>query len=300
MKIGAMTALCGVAAVAIFGFTAQDEGIVLRRDLKVVGTDNYKMDMKVSQTIQLGSMGMGDMPIDITTAMKLAFRVGDQDPETKKSPVDITLSDIKFDMQGVPGGGGAGAGMPEMPKEIKSKAKIDERNRFTDIQNIPIPGQNGQMGQMMMMMGGSSNPLSGFLVEFPEKPVKVGESWEVTLPKNPMMGNTAIVLKATLQGEKEFMGEKAYEIVMSGSFPLKVDMGEVMKNNPEMQGMMNGMNMQLSGKVEMRSIFLVQKGSGKTLSMESLVKNTQRIDLPDMGQGFDMSGETTVKFVIEK
>lgn len=300
MKIGTMTALCGVAAMTLFGFTVQDEGITLRRDLKTIGTDNYKMDMKVSQTIQLGSMGMGDMPIDITMAMKMAFRLNDQDPETKKSPVDITLSDIKMDMQGLPGGGGAGGGMPEMPKEIKSKAKIDERNRFTDIQNLPIPGQGGQMSQMMMMMSGSSNPVSGFLIEFPEKAIKVGDTWDVTMPKNPMMGSTDVVLKATLKGEKEFMGEKAYEIVLSGSFPLKVDMAEVMKNNPEMQGMMGGMNMLLSGKIEMRSVFLIQKESGKTLSMESLVKSTQRLDLPDMGQGFDMSGETTFKVLIEK
>ncbi len=301
MNKGVLTALCGAATIALLGFTPQDEGVLLRRDLTKVGTDNYRMDMKVAQTIQLGSMGMGDMPIDISSAMKLGFKVGDQDPETKKSPVDITMSDIKFDLQGIPGGGGGmGGGMPEMPKEIKSKAKIDERNRFTDIQNIPIPGQNPQMGQMMMMMGGSSNPLTGFLIEFPEKAVKFGETWDVKMPKNPMLGNQEIVLKATLVGEKEFMGEKAYEISMTGSFPLKVDFAEMMKNNPEMQGMMGGMNMQMSGKMEMRSVYLVQKGTGKTLSMESLTKSSQRLDLPDMGQGFDMSGETTIKIVIEK
>lgn len=292
------TATIGIFAFALLGFQ-QGDGVLLRRALTENAEDKYTMEMKTSAKIDLSAMGMGEMPMTITMGMNLSMKTGKQDQETKKFALDATMSDLKLDM-GEMGAMMAGANpMDNMPKEMVVKGTIDERNKIV-LSKTGIPG----MEMAGMMMGGGADPLSMLAIEFPEKAMRVGDTWEMTIPKNPMMGNKEIKSIAKLIGEKKVGEVDCYQIEVTFAAPIDADMAEIMKSMGSAAGggadAMAGMKILIKGKIESKSEVFVSKKDGKTVKMDTLMRSTQTIELPDMGQSINSSGETTMKMEIAK
>lgn len=286
-------ALVAAGAMLVMLAIAQSGGILLRRELKENASDSYKLKIVANQTIDMGGM---QMPIDVTTTADLGLNTLKVSNEKKEADLEVKLTNLKLDMGDMAGMGGM---MPELPKEVVSTGVIDARNRIKMNPPKPSGGQQGNMMAMVgMMSGGFGDPVGILSFEFPEKALAVGESWEVVLPKNPMTGNTETKLNAKLVAEKDHNGVAAYEILISGKVPYKVDTAELAKSNPDVAGAFGGMAMLISGSADISTSAIVAKGSGKTLAIDSTVKSNSVVEMPSQGMTLNTSG--TVKTTLTK
>lgn len=269
--------------------TAGQDAHVLRRELKEGATDVYQVDSKVDQTVQLSQLGMGDQKMVITSGMKMALSTGKVDPDKHTADLKMVSSDFKFDMEGL--AGMAGAPTPEMPKEVTVTGTIDHQNRISGMKAVG-PGAG--------LMGASTSASSGTMfVSFPEHAVKVGDTWDVVIPKNPAMGNAETVLKATLKGEAMDGDVPVWLISMQGTLILDMDMAEMMKDDPQAQGALAMGNMKVSGKIDLQADAQTEKGSGRTRKMVVRMKGKQKMDMADMGLTLEMemAGTTSMSLV---
>lgn len=280
-----------MVAAACLAVAGQDAH-VLRRELKEGASEVYKVESKVDQTVQLSQLGMGDQKMLITSGMKLALNTGKVDKEKQTADLEMVSSDFTFDMQGM--AGMEGAPTPEMPKEMKVLGTIDGQNRITGMKPV---------GAAAGMMGASMNASTGTMfISFPDHAVKVGDSWEVKIPKNPAMGNADTVLKATLKGEAMDGSIPVWLVTMEGTLILDMDMAEMMKDNPQAQGALAMGNMKISGKIDLQAEAQMEKGNGRTRKMVVQMKGNQKMDIADMGMTLEMqtAGTTSLSLVEDK
>lgn len=278
-----------IVAAACLASASQD-GAILRRELKEGARDVYKVESKADQTIQLSQLGRDDQQVLVTSGMKLALTTGKVDAEKKSAELEMVSTDFTFNAEGLAGM----APMPQMPEKITVLGKIDNQNRVTGMKTV---------GAGARMMAASLNASTGMLfISFSEQPVRVGDTWEVLVPKNPAMGNADTILKATLTGE-EMDGEVPVWIVtMKGPLVLNVDLSEVMKDDPQ-AGAMAGMgSMKMSGTIDLLSEARVEKGTGRTRKMVVKMKGKQTMEMVDFGMTIEMltSGVTTMSLLDEK
>lgn len=279
-----------IVAAACLASASQD-GAILRRELKEGARDVYKVESKADQTVQLTQLGMPDQQVLVTSGMKLALRTGKLDLEKKSAELEMVSTEFTFNMEGLAGM----APMPQMPEKVTVQGKIDSQNRVTGMK--PVGASTG-------MMTASMNASTGMLfISFSEQPVKVGETWDVVVPKNPAMGNTDTILKATLTGE-EMDGEVPVWIVtMKGPLVLNMDLAEMMKGDQQQADAMAGMgNMKISGTIDLLTEARVEKGTGRTRKMVVKMKGKQTMEMADMGMTIEMltSGVTTMSLLDEK
>lgn len=278
-----------LSGLAIFSLAAAatQQGITLRRELKENGTEVYLMETDMKQTVSVPTLGDQDM--GLTSTAKMTLKTGKIDPATGEAQIDSTVSDIKTQGEGM---------MQAMvdqqsgsvPKEVKSSGKIDARNRMKMVSQKTA-------GAAQMFMSASNAAASMVFVEFPEKPVNVGDTWTVSLPKSPVFGNKPADLTAKFVGEKDYQGAKAWAISVAGTVSLDADISEMMKgqaNNP-----FEGQKVMLKGTIDITGEALIDKGSGRTLIYTTTSKSKTTTDLPGMGS-LDATGSTKTKMVYQK
>lgn len=278
----------GVSILLAAGFalaTQVGEQFTLRRKLEAGAEDTYKYEFKSSQTVA-GMMGGSDMPFDMSGSMLMTVKQLRLIEEGAKADLKVKMSDFKLDLgqfQDM-----AQGQMGQMPENLEFACQLDGRNR---ISSLSMPTGSAQMRMMMSQM----NTFATMFIEFPEAPVKVGDSWEVTFPKNPMTGDKEVKLKATLSGTKEYEGKSVLVVKMAGTIPVNMDVGKMLESDPSMGATMGGMKMLMTGKMDMNAEALIEKETGRTLSMDTLMQSTQKMEIPDMGMAVDMIGSTAMK-----
>lgn len=245
-------ALATVAAV-------MPQGVLLRRELKEGNIEDFRIDLKGDVLFSVPSMG--DQQMAITGGMNYGIKLGKVDAEKGVAEAEFRVSDMDFKMEGALAD--MAQGMPPMPKEAKLAGTVDTRGRMA-------MKPTGMEASMMMAMGPSMSSMGqGF--EFPEKAVNVGDTWDVVVPKNPMMSDKDAVLKAKLVGESDQNGVPAYEIGVDGAIPFNPDMAAMVKALPAdasgMAGMLEGM--QMKGTMDLKTKGFVEKATGKMLSLET-------------------------------
>lgn len=259
--------------VASFAFTYQE--VLLRRELKENTKESYQFDLSGSQMISMPSAGVTDMPMKFTSGMRFRFELGSVDREKKEADVRMVISDLKFDVEGMPP-----PPMGDVPKEIEIKGKLDERNRIKGIDFKSLPAE-------YQMMSGVSSNIGFWMVEFPEKPVKEGDSWEIKYPY-PLAPNKEITLRATFKGSKDYKDKSVHWITIEGEIIMQGDIAEMLKDNP--QAAMVG-KMLVDAKYQLTGETLIEKTSGKVLHAEYNMKGKQKMDVVDMNQTMEMSGD---------
>lgn len=279
-----------IVAAACLASASQD-GAILRRELKEGARDVYKVESKADQTVQLSQLGMPDQQVLVTSGMKLAISTGKLDLEKKSAEIEMVSTEFTFNIDGLAGM----APMPQMPEKVTVQGKIDSQNRVTGMK--PVGANAG-------MMTASMNASTGMLfVSFSEQPVKVGETWDVVVPKNPAMGNTDTILKATLTGEAMDGEVPVWIVTVKGPLVLNMDLAEMMKGDQQQADAMAGMgNMKISGTIDLLTEARVEKGTGRTRKMVVKMKGKQTMEMADMGMTFEMltSGVTTMSLLDEK
>ncbi|HMS56125.1 MAG TPA: hypothetical protein PKA27_12060 [Fimbriimonadaceae bacterium] len=278
----------GLMSVALVAIAMAQSASLIRFDVKADSSDNYVVESTMKNTMNMPTGGEQDMTIK--SSMKYALKYGAADKDGKHG-LDMTVTDIKMDMEG-PMAEMAGQ-MGEMPKEMKFDGKIDNRYRVTELK------QAGASQNPMLAMMGSSMNWTMLFVELPEKEVSVGDSWDVTIPKNAMMGIPETTLKAKLVGEKDHNGTACWAINLTGKIPTKVDMAEMMKGQPDPTGQMANMEIFISGTMDMDTEALVAKTGGKAQLVTTKVKTKQTIEIKNVGMSMDMSGDMVMKMSLK-
>ncbi|RIJ99989.1 MAG: hypothetical protein DCC46_06680 [Armatimonadetes bacterium] len=271
----------GLAIAVATGF-ALSQGQLLRLKLAEDSKDVYDVKMTGDTTIDVP--GMGSQSVNFTGSMKYTIKVGKKDAESGKFAIEFITSDMQFESDM----GDMGA-MPGMDREMIVTGKIDDRYRISDVKN--------QSSNAMFAMATGSMSSFNMGIELPEGPVKVGDSWEVTVPPNPAMpSNKPAKLNATLLGEQVRDGLAVWEIAIKGEIDIDIDTSKMEGAADAMQGM----NAKVTGKVALTGKTYLAKETGKLVSSELSAKSTQVTELVDMGMTMNMEGTMKQEMKLKK
>ncbi|MBL8047520.1 MAG: hypothetical protein JNJ45_02450 [Chthonomonas sp.] len=267
-------------ALGAVGVAQAQDAFTLRRIFKMGETMTYNMAMTSETTVDISAFGQGEQKTTFTQSGKISFKTTKVDEAKKEANLEIKYFDIDMKMEGgMPGMGG------DMPKEYSVMATMDSMNRIKDMKIEGMPG-------MLRMMSESSMRQSLGGVQFPEAAVKVGDGWDVKVPKDGMMFDTDQVLKAKFLSVKDINGKKAYEISVKGPLNLNMDLSKMMEqgggDNP-----MAGMKMAITGKMDNDSVVTIDAETGNFLIIDMKMTQEMTVDMVDMGVKLPMFGNTT-------
>lgn len=272
MKLRALSIIVVSAAVVAM---AQD-GVKLRRTFSSNTEDLYVCEYSGNNSVEAPT---GQMDFKIKGSNNLVIKY--KDVKDAAVNIDMVTKDMKFEMEGMPDGMGGAPGADQMPKEITVSGTLDERNR------VKFGKSNAPMDPMTQsMLSSLSSTNTGFFVEFPEGPVKVGESWEIKMPKTSEKSPDT-TLKATLTADKG----SQWEVTVAGKFPMKVDSAEAAKGNQNAGGMQMEFIMNMT--MDTTYTIMVDKASGKTQSVTGKIGTKMSMELPSFGMTIPGSGNMT-------
>lgn len=272
MKLRALSLLvAGMAVIAL----AQD-GIKLRRTFTAGSEDNYAFTFTSNNSMETPQGNM-----DFKVKGSNAFIVKYKDVKDGSADVEMVTKDMKMETEGGPEMGNMG---DNMPKEMIVTGKLDSRNRLSSAK-----AGAGMNPMVQMMLSNLSSTSGGYFIEFPEADVKIGDTWDIVLPKFSDKGGVEGKMTAKLVADKG----NAYQIDVSGDVPLKVDMAELMKNDPNAAGA-GGLEMVMTGTMKTTYTVMVDKSNGKALSIDGKVDSTMKMEITNMG--ITMPGTGKVEF----
>lgn len=261
-------------ALAVTVVWAAQDGVLLRRDLSQDVTDVYTLQVKTTQTIT-GDQLPGPQDMTIDGSMKLSIKTSKLADGKEKADMNVSVTDMKWDFGGA---AAAATGMTDMPNQFQVKALVDARNRVSDVK---FEGLSGPMQQMMQ----SFQQLQALpAIEFPENPVKVGDTWTATIPKSPMTGNKDVTLNVKLVGETTVGDAPAWDLRVEGDVPMdyKPTMGEAAQ-----------FEMHLKGTSKINTSAKVAKSSGRLLWLESKSVTDGTMEILDFGMTLNLKSSST-------
>lgn len=285
-----------ILAISTAAFAAQD-AFSIRRELKVGTSDVYKSESEVKQVIDVPSMGEQD--ILVTRIATVNVKTVAVNAEKGTAEVEALTKVEKNSTEGSLAAmmGGSEAKLPDPKTE---KGTLDSRNRFMiakDPNAKPAPRGGGGMSTMGMpgLTEISAQTLLTF-VELPEKPIKIGESVEVSLPASSGaagMGMKDVKMIIKLVGEKEVEGQKQLVLSYSGNMKIDLDPSKDPKATP-------GQGMKMWGTAVLSGEGIVDKATGKTISNLMSVKNDLKVFVEQIGMELPVKGTITMKLTLVK
>jgi hypothetical protein len=230
----------------------------------------------------------------MTVVSASSFKIGAVDAAAGQAPVDVTTKVEKFDVDG-PMAEALNGQKDKLLITTTQSGKLDSRNRYT-------ADPNKKLDPRAIMFGSASASLVGPYIEFPEKAVNPGDTWDVTVPKGPTTSKEDQKYTATFVGEKDVDGKSVYVVSLAGKIKTTIDMGEIMKANPVPELEAAGVtDMVITGTVDISGEANVDKVSGQTLSLNLKLKSNQEISMSVLGdQKIPSVGTTTVKITLDK
>lgn len=260
-----------VVAASVASSAALQDATRLRLSLVEGRKDVFTIKSEMKQTLDMA--GMGQQEMTITSGMKMAVETGKKGEDGKAS-IEMAVSDFEMKLEGMPGA-------PDMPNpgNYVIKGKIDELGRITDTK---IEGAEASMAQMM----NASSQQTPYFVVFPDKDVKVGDSWKIPIPKNDLAMTADSELTAKLLGEKTVKDVLVLEVQVTGD--VLVD-GDPSKSNPDVP-----FAMKTKGKVSMDGLYWVEKSSGRTIGYQTKMRSDMTMELTDMGMTISTKGSGTM------
>jgi hypothetical protein len=274
------SAIFAAMALAALAAAAQD-GLLLRRTLTEGTTETYVVESVSKQVVNLPN-GMGEQEMESTMAGSYLLKTGKIDAEKKTADLEFTFTIDKMESSGMMGGGAMGDDVKGKP--VTMKGTIDERSRIT------FADGGGAKASATSMLSGQSMGANSVLIELPDKPVKIGDTWEVVIPKGEFTGKEDQKLVAKLVGEKEVDGKPAYVVSTEGTYKVDMDLSKAAADAP---GPMKGQKMLLKGTIDTKSDGVVEKSTGRTLRVTTKMKQQMALEIPDMGFNVDVSGTTS-------
>lgn len=250
---------------------------LLRRTLAADATDTYKIEDKVEETVRSGAMG--EIPIHLNSKRTLTLHTSDVDAAAGIAHFQATTSvdEVKAD-------GPAAALMNEKPKPTTQTGKLDVRGRMAYDPTAP-----GDL--LSSILGSTPGAVSaGIFVELPERAVKPGDTWDIVIPKNPLVNDQDQHLTATLVGDKDLDGTPVWIVSIKGTLRSLTDSTKVPNAKP-------GTGVKVKGQVDLVGEGLVEKSTGRTVQMTSKGNSKATVELVETGITLDTDGtiESTAK-----
>jgi len=268
---------------------ASPDGITLRKVLKS-GTESYHMVSSAKQTISLPG-GSGDQELSTKSTTSYTFKIGTVDGQGQSAPLEMISKMEKFDVDG-PMAEMVNGNKDKFLKAVTTTGTLDSRNRF-------VTDTKTKVDPMAVMNGATNSTLAGIFIEFPDKPVNVGDTWDVTVKKGPLTGKEDQKLTAKLTGEKVVDGKPVYVIALTGTLKTDINLGELMKNSgSDDAGPLSQMDIQIKGTIEFNGEASVDKANGQTVLMT--LKLTTKQDMDVAGQSIPSTGTSEATLTLDK
>ena len=158
-----------------------------------------------------------------------------------------------------------------MPEGIESITEVDKLGKVLKMETSKDgePMNNPFMGMMQM----DKMTSMGVGIVYPDKPVKVGDKWEQTLP-GMVKGSTLKVLSKVL-GIEQIDGKEALQIKQYIVMPLDMGMD---KDGQPAKGKGNGMSM--TGSMTIDALYSISTADARVLKTVNKIKGTMRMNLP--------------------
>ena len=259
----------------------QEPNTLLRRTLRADSTDVYKIEDRIEQTVV---SGMGTMPMTIVSNRTSTVKTMGVDKAAGVAQIETTTVVDKLTADGA-----AAALAVQKPAPSVQKGKIDVRGRITF---DAIPSTEVLSG---LMSGTQGAIAAGNFVEFPEKAVKIGERWEVIVPKDPLLYDRDQKLTETLTGEKESNGVPVWTVSVSGTLLTAIDGSKLSAGKTG-----TPLAAQIEGQDEISGEGLVEKSTGRTILMKLHGTSKRTIKLLDVGLTLQSSGKVDTKIELQK
>lgn len=269
---------------------AQD-AIALKRTYTNGAVEKYTLTSNVTTSTDLSSMGQDVMEMAVNTSSDLTFTFSNPKEDGTVS-LKFLLSNMNVKMEGPMAEMMSGG--QEMPKELGGTAKLDALYQVSDVK---VDGGGG--GAMAMMTGGMS-PISIFqFFALPKDPVKVGDTWNFEL-KGMEMFEKNYKMTAKLVGEAKVQEIDAWQINVSGSPKMNLDLSKMMAEGGGGAQGMGDMKMMLEGTTKTLTKVFLSKATGQIVMIDSAYESTAEVKLPDMGVSFPSNSQGISKLVIKK
>ena len=254
----------------------------LRRTLKEGSVDTYTVIDKVQQTVTVQG---AQIPQAISTTKTYVLRTKAVDAAAGSAAVEATTTFEKIE-----GDGGMVKALGDKPAPTTQTGKIDVRGRLT-----LDKGPGGE--SLQSLLGGTqATAAAGTLLELPEKPVKIGDKWDIVIPKGPLVFDKDQRIVATLVGEREVEGVAVWVVSIRGVVRTAVDSSKVPGVKP-LDTPMGATSVKIQGEVDLTGEGLIEKATGRTVSMESKGPSKSTIELVEIGFTLASTGtlESSVK-----
>lgn len=279
MKPTRLLALLAISSVAI---AAVPQDIQLKRELKEGATDSYLVTSKTKQVMDIPQMGEQEMSIN--TTVKLAYKFGKV--TDGKADLQVVMTDVKVTAEGM---------MAEMmdqvagqlPKEVKSTGKIDALGQVSELK-----AESTGMAEMMVL-GSQQMSNALMMITFPDKAIKIGDTWKMPVPDSKIAGIKGASLDAKLVGQKDLAGTLCYEISSEGTVPMKLNISDIAGDAGVPEGMV------MSGNIVMKGTSFVEFASGRLVEFNGTIKSTNSMDMAGQGT-MNISGNTTISAKLQK
>jgi hypothetical protein len=275
--------LLGAVGLATVAFAAQDAQ-TLTRTIVEDSTDTYKIESKVQQSVNSPN---GDMQMNATTGFTYVIKTGKLDAAKGSADIEVTKTVDKLDSD-------SPFPLPDVKtiKPVVQKGTVDKLGHFV----LEAPKTNDMMA--MMISGGASSIDSTMFVQLPDHPVKVGDSWDIVVPKGVFTGPEDQKLTAKLTGDKQFNGHDVWVVDVSGKLNLVFDSSKI-QTESEAGNPLAGQQIVVKSTVDTTAEGFVDKATGKTVSMESTAKLKATIDMAALGTSMDSTGTVTSKITLQ-
>jgi len=222
------------------------------------------------------------------------YKIGAVDAAAGQAQTDLTTKVEKVDIDG-PLADALNTQKDKLLITTTISGKLDSRNRF-------VADPNKKIDPRAVILGNSSAGIVSPLIEFPDKAVSIGDSWDVTVSKNPVISKEDQKLTAKYVGDKDVDGKSVYVLSLTGTLKTNIDVGELMKANPvpELEAM-GAVDMVITGTIGVTAEATIDKVTGQTLTMTVKLKNNQEIAVAALGDAKIPSvGTATITYTLAK
>ena len=266
-----------ILVLAVPAVSAQQDAVLLRRELKPNFEDNYKMTVAIKQTITMpNGTTMPDVTMTITS--DLNFK-GGAALKGDKLPVKITVSNYSVDSSVAMG--------DDMPKSVVVNGLMDNRGGVSEAVTEGLDPKVQQMNRQIMQMMQNNG--------FPEKAVKPGDTWEVGTAPSPLFANKPLKFHLKFEGERVVDSQTFWVVTAKETVPVSIDMSQVPEaaDQPATQGMV------INGDMDVTMEMLYEK-SGRLFSVLGDVMTDMEVETPQANGKIHVVGDVIQKMNLVK
>lgn len=257
---------------------AAQDAVALKRVFAADTTDVYKVESKMTMNSEIPQLGAQES--EIATGQKISVKYGKVAADGSVT-FELTTDIEKVDASGMIG---QVMGQDKIPPIVQPGKALPNGA-------VTLDKPSGKTNAMAQMMMGPLSRINGIFFDLPAKAVKVGDTWDMVIPKGPQTGAKDQALTCTLTKVEggiatvSVAGKISYNVTMSGD------------SAPEGMG-----NMKVKGTSDIKGEAQIEVATGRTVSgkMSSKDKSTVDIDMQGNAMSITNTSSTSSTITLQK